>query len=1155
MSDLEEKVRNYAKQLDEIKSQSCKPSETEDYEKQIEKLVNTIEKASYQSEIYEETEVFKIDDEMINGFIDSNFRKLTTSTEAAVNDVKELDQSKILLTALASSELKTDSPLNNSSQFQDDGVFVNTNMLVKDENAQRVKNRLKRTPKDRVFLDEQSNLKLDPLFIRQTPPQLNYKYKKGDYIENVPYYSVDEIHTSFYPAFFWDPTNVSVNDILRVEIKNIKYDVHALSSDQFYYSKKLESLYNAYMQHSNESLIAFYKSRIKILRHSLKENPDNKVEILSDIINCREEIDKEEQKLQSYKDQLTVIWQNLQQLRSNSFVETPIALKWYSKKYSEEDKTKLQKKQEKTFKKRINEIIEYNYLISGEKLEEKQLYNDLMKHRKQLGLPNAGDTEWNPKLTTVETTEDSKIPNSEVQRLNQASETYNYVKIIVGGQQAISMASSLDSDFTSQVNFGAKFIITRIPKYINIEIWEQSKNGVFKVCDTTLPVFNGEPAKYYENHFTSDTPLSNGKLVEGNILGAAFICVNPNASITRIRQNKPHQKAEKQISVSGIPGRQRTFACSAVSEEHCDPNDPQIIEALSFNADPNDNKDRDMMRFKLDNKKNDTLLASMAPTIVFKNPIDIREKKKEEKEENKICYDEIVSEIKSESPFSILKKIWNFLFMKRRPLFTYEQEREATEEPQTLFVRISALMNCPKRTEMCLIDKELNSQGYYSENGKKPRISMIAICEDQVYESTPMKTVADRWDCEFEIDVSKCPNFYLSNLTLNFFDNVEYQFPQLGNKKESHYIGQLEIPLSSIIENKCNLNGTFSINTPMTNLTNSNDKLMRVQMSCSINKNNLFKDTKDDDTMLDSNGIPLCDYLYKISLPEHEKDVTSILRFVSMFPVSQKDQGIVFNAQEIIDNSLGSSLELCILLSCYLLTLNYNPCIILCNDIIRGENAYVFVEIDGSKYYMDPTKNKRYLYCPFYRVNAIIDKDGVYLPLTSVYNPDYHDQVYWKKVRTAKSKQQEEIEIKYAEPECDTEELSKAIFKAVRSTAKKYSARKIKWNRSVSLNLEKIIDACENQLQTGTISNDVSFYCEASAIRAIGAPFVHYYFMRDNDLDNFIDIVCATLENQHFYSIEGDNIISGLSVKVFPHENGIYAVWVFLASVHKLSND
>lgn len=1146
MSDLEEKVRNYTRQLEELRSQSCKPSDSDNFEKQIEKLVNTVEKASTRFESYEETEVPIVDDACLSNFIDSNFKKLTTSTMVATEESKNDNQKTDPITTIVTYDKNTENSSNSNLKQRNDGVYVDKYINIKEENVQKITNRYKLSPADSIFLDDQSQLQIDPSFVRQTPPNIHYSYEIGDYMDDVPQYSVDEIHTSFSPAFFWDPTQVVVNDILRVEIKSIKYLVHRLSSDQFYYTKKLEALYREYQSHIDQSLLTYYNSHIKVLRKCLKTNPENKLNILSEIINYRELVDKEEQTIREYKDQLIVVWQQLQDIRTATYIETPVALKWLSHKLTDEEKVKAKENQEKNFRKRIKEILEYKYLSSGEQLDENGLYEDLIAHRKKLGLPFAGDIEWIPKLIQIDTTEESKIPDEEIERLKELSETYTYAKVIIGSQTAISIASSLDDDFTSTINFGCKFVITRIPKYVKIELWEQSSRGVFKVCDASLPVFNGEPAKYSEYHFTSDVPLNNGKLVEGEVLGAAFICTNPNASITRVRQNKPHQKAQLQVSLSGIPDRQRTYASTNTS---IDPNDPMIIEALSFNPDPYDNKDRDMRRFKLDTAKNTTMLASMAPTNIFKNPIDIKGKKK--KQNDKLPLDEIITEVHSETPISLFTRLWNFFFRKRRPLFTYDTEE--MEEPNQLFIRISSIMHPPNRTSMCLVSEELNQKGYESDKSKKPKISLIALCGDKTFESGPMKIHSDRWDCEFEFDISEFDDFPNLNLTLNFFDNIKYKFPKLGNKSESHYIGQIDLPLLALRDNNWKVGGTYLVNCPLKSLANTIDKAMTVQLSVGVNKFSAMNNVEDN-LQLDINGSPLCNFIFKMKHPETVKDVFSALRFVSMFATVPHSNGYIAGPEEFLDNCMGTSIEHSLCLSCFLLTLGFMPVIIIGTDIFEGNCSYVHIQHKGESVFLDACKNKRYKNFPFHLCKAVVTQDFVYLPLTDKFNFEFSDPLKWKVYGQAIRKP-DIVDHEYIKCEADTNEIASSILKAINDMVKSNASRKISWSKTISSSLEKIIDTCESEIQNGQLPKDIELSCGDVPIRAIGAPFLNYFSETIDKLDDFIELICGTVANQHFYEMEGDNIVSALSIKVFPHTNGFHAVWVFLASIQKLVTD
>ena len=171
------------------------------------------------------------------------------------------------------------------------GIFINENLLVKKGNQKRFVNRMNWTDHDKVFLTENNEILKDNVLIRSTP-QDNFDISKG---KNKPKtISNYGKFTQFVPGFIWDSSFSDMKNLLKVEIKSIRFTLHRLSSDQFYYTERLKALYRDYIENLQLSREDHLTARIKILRNILKdENECDEIHILDELMQCEENLDNE----------------------------------------------------------------------------------------------------------------------------------------------------------------------------------------------------------------------------------------------------------------------------------------------------------------------------------------------------------------------------------------------------------------------------------------------------------------------------------------------------------------------------------------------------------------------------------------------------------------------------------------------------------------------------------------------------------------------------------------------------------------------------------------------------------------------------------------------------------------------------------------------
>ena len=1160
MAEMEQKLKTYTEELERLKGQSTVVNESTGNETETEKFVQTIEKIANNTDTIKSTSELDVSKTHFEQYITQSFKSYTTKIFYE-KDEKSDDEINFTRTAEEGNEEEEDANPVVLKEEDSSGVFNFSNLLMKEENQKRFVTRMKWNERDKAFLSENNEILTDNVFIRAIPFDINRKYltsreaqqhvDKGKELKISTNY---ENFTQFVPGFIWDNSFSEKRFLLKVEIKNIQFLMHRLSSLEFFYTQKLKKLYKDYKEMEELNRSNYYETRIKILRNMLREKDCDELHLLDDIILTEEKLDNEEMKMRQFRDEMTVLWREIDSNRKkNGYTETSVELQWQSSQMTEEEKQEDIKKYEIELKIRAAEISRLNKLIGGEPLDKKDVIESIRTKHSEMGLRLPGDCKWSPLLEETSVSSLKELPEEEQKRINEVLDTYIYVKVLVGDVSSISLASSLNESFVSNVCFGTKILVTRIPKYVKVQVWEQGPHGVSKLSETAIPVFTGQPIGYSEFAFTCEKPTEEGVIQEGSIFGAAFIASNPKLTAKQIQESKRKQEAREKLLSTTLPDKVRADILKSPS---LDPNDPTTIAAMSIGAQDFTIR-KSITEFKLDNRVHTLTFDAMAPSKKYSEDLKIKKEDDESDNEEKPITirvferDDVIRD-------SLLQPIFKWfisLFERRRPLKPHElvlTEDTVINLSTKLEVRITQFLNEPRRTPMTLITPQIRNLGYSSEQGEQCSYFVVATVGSESYKTDPVKAVEGFWKADFEFDIGSHKNSTNETLNISVFDRMKYTFPEdEKEEEETHYIGEINIPLASIEANG-RAKGDFIITTPPLSIGYSYQGKPMLLMDINFSPNINPKFPNEVQYFVNGSKVPLSALITPIDLPPGVKNINSLMRFTSMIPWAKAEENFLVTSQEFIEQGFGTTLEHAIFFYNCLLSLKRKGFIIIADDAFLGEAAFVFTQDKGTRRFYDVVNNRVYCGPPFRRIYIAFNEEGTWFNTNpSEVSLDFQESPQWELIDDGREEKVQDSNMQYAETEINIEQLEEKLTDEIKKHVATLVTEKISWNKSLSLNLGVIIDNCETAAEKRSVPEEADFFSDNSNLRAGGAPFCTY-FNRNMSIDELILTISVTIQNQMFYVIKGPKTKLGISVKAYPHPNGIVAVWVFIAAIQQL---
>ena len=234
----------------------------------------------------------------------------------------------------------------NPEKLEEDGHFVPEHGKMT-----RLENRLLlEDPEKSRFFDATGELRNDAPLLRRIPPPMRKKktIQAPGETENV-----DE--SMFVPASVWGVENSSTARHIRVEVKQIRFISHPLSSDQEVLAYKLKQLVDGYLRDLEFSRTRYFVDRVRALRKELKKGTEDEKKLLSEIVDCHRMRDQEEERMVTKREAIVETWHCLRDLRSKGRVTTPWVLKWQSRKYTDEEKQVESEQFEKTIARRARD--------------------------------------------------------------------------------------------------------------------------------------------------------------------------------------------------------------------------------------------------------------------------------------------------------------------------------------------------------------------------------------------------------------------------------------------------------------------------------------------------------------------------------------------------------------------------------------------------------------------------------------------------------------------------------------------------------------------------------------------------------------------------------------------------------------------------------
>jgi hypothetical protein len=553
--------------------------------------------------------------------------------------------------------------------------------------------------------------------------------------------------------------------------------------------------------------------------------------------------------------------------------------------------------------------------------------------------------------------------------------------------------------------------------------------------------------------------------------------------------------------------------------------------------------------FQLDDKKNAFIFDSMAPTKKYNESISI---KKDEDEPLAVRFferDDVVSE-------SIIPPVFKWfvsLFQRKRPLQPHELQpiQDTVINISTkLHVRISQIINEPIRTKMSMIPSSIKDLGYSSEQDEKCSYFVIATIGNEMYKTEPVKAVESFWKADFEFDIGSHKNSLEETLNITIFDRMKYSFPE-GEEEEAHYLGEINIPVLSIQTNG-KTKGDFVISVPPLHLGYScqNKPMLLMELNFSPNISPSF--SNNNKYYVNGCHVELSALITPHNPPNGVNNVNSLMRFTSAIPWVKNTENFILVSQEFIDQGFGTTLEHAIFFCNCLLSLNKRSYVVIADDAFLGDAAFVYTNENGVKRFYDAVNNKVYSGPPFRRIRMAFNETGVWINTNpNLISLDFDNSENWTMIDDGSVPKVQDSEIVYAPTEVNIEELQEMLTNEIKEHVSTLLQDKVSWNKSLSLNLEAILDKCEEAAEKRNLPDEADFFSDSSNIRAGGAPFCTY-FNKNMTTEELILTISVSIQNQMLYQMKGPKTKLGLSVKAYPHPNGIVAVWVFIATIQQL---
>lgn len=731
----------------------------------------------------------------------------------------------------------------------EEGYWLPEIPLHKPSNVFRVENRLLWADPDRQhFFGADGHIKTDTPGVIEISPPFPVEPPNHDGIGMIEFRSAQADNVQ----------EQSTTREMVIEVRNVKFLVHSLSSQEDIESARLEMAYNAYVNNLKADKPSYYKKRIMALLGQLNhidKDDEKRKEILTKLIECYELNDQESAFSGSLRDEIIRTNHKLKDARKEAnYVSTPCQLRWQKFAPKPEDVARDQAKLDDFIQKRAAKMVELEELC-GRKADINQMIQEIKERRKALCLRQPGEPEWHPVFSKdMSITPNDQVPIDEQERRANIGKTQIMMRIVIQNQTELKTNFvKLSNSFESIFNKTIELKTTRLTPSITIEIGEQDfKKKTKTIAKLSVPVYVGEPPEYFNYEFTSDFQLENGNMIIGTVDARVYFKPETTQDIL-ISIPDPADKTKKRLITD--PSQFVSVPKIIEDAKKMDQNDPykqaNLAMLVSSRA-----KERVGKKFKLDSAVESITFNSFVPQSVnfqqqlkLQRLLDERARAKAKKKEgddtylskireNAIVQDAVVkkqvalTDIVGEAPLptipSFFAAIAARLFM-FRPLKPLRKERVPSANIQTyskIIIHIVRGMNIPQRTTVSTGPKVESTLIYSAAIGQETNVMARITFNNEIQRTYPVSGESPEWNQRFMFNVSKDKNeiptiseLEKKSVRIDLFDRLvlnvvedDRQAQTTHSITEDRFMASIEFPVGAIWASG-KIDGVITMNT------------------------------------------------------------------------------------------------------------------------------------------------------------------------------------------------------------------------------------------------------------------------------------------------------------------------------------------------------
>jgi len=715
----------------------------------------------------------------------------------------------------------------NGRNVEEEGLWIPDPIACKNRNHMRLSNRLFwDDPNLEYYFGANGQIRNDSPVIRDTNPPFFSKKE-----ENVPEPCVD-----FFPASVWGVEDIEITRDLRIEVSEVSFLIHPLSTVEDILVTKMKQLYKAFTKDQEFSKSNYYRDKIKATRAEIEqlekkpENIDKEKALLKQLIEAYDSKDFEEHNNRMLRDSLITCWNELKEYRVQAkYTINELSLKWKNKVFNQAEIEKQQSQFEEVLKKRAIETVRFAE-INGKMLNIDDTIEGLRNRHRDLGLRLPGEPVWKPILAdNADVTPYQLCPPQEKERRRLLKSARVFLIIKIGKNTTVkSYEMPINNLFSANTDMIVNFQVTQVPQNVICEIWESGYIEPRCIGSIVLRTQIGVPPEPSSYDFSSNQPDMSGRIISGQVMAKCFIEPDPESLALNKAQANSFDKTKKLLSSD--PSRFMSVPKLLEWAMSHDPNDP-YMSSMVASVVARHTSDRVSGRFKLDPQIETVNFAAYAPTsISHQIHQHLQRLNQERTTENQrimengdtvkirtvggssLLLENIVRMPKTPSFGEIFEKISNFFFRRRklRPS-TIERPYLTVIEPyHRVVIRLIQPYNAPERTQIGCGPDTVPSRDYAAPIGDASPNVFARVFFDDVRVT---KATMDSWDETFEFPLLKDEkaevpplNYFADkNIRIDIYDHMTFsQIHGQENEEitvlmhEDRYLGTINIPLRGL---------------------------------------------------------------------------------------------------------------------------------------------------------------------------------------------------------------------------------------------------------------------------------------------------------------------------------------------------------------------